>query len=192
MDPRFRGDDDVGSTENNMANETKKHTKLIVSLLITMALMFGLCFALVPFYDAFCKATGLLGKTTDQRVRIDSFTTIDPTRTIAVEIVANVNSRLHWTFNPDIKIMNLHPGQVQTVNFFAENLMNRTVISQTIFSVSPFEAAKYIKKAECFSFSPQVLAAGQSAELPSVFFIDKDLPAEIKRITISYSVLDAG
>jgi len=174
-----------------MATVVKKNTALIAGLLITVAIMFGFCFALVPFYDAFCKATGLLGKTTDQRVRIDSFATIDTTRTIAVEIVANVNSRLHLAFSPNIKRTTLHPGQVQTIEFFAQNLMNRSVTTQTIFSVSPFEAAKYIKKAECFSFSPQILAAGQSAELPSVFFIDKDLPAEIKRITISYSVLDA-
>ena len=175
-----------------MANETKSYTKLITGLLLAVAIMFGFCFALVPFYDAFCKATGLLGKTTDQRVRIDSFATIDSTRTIAVEIVANINSRMHWTFEPEIKHVTLHPGQVQTINFFAKNLMKRTVMSQTIFSVSPFEAAKYIKKAECFSFSPQELTAGESAEWPSVFFIDKDLPAEIKRITISYSLLDAG
>jgi len=175
-----------------MVNKEKNYTKLITGLLVIVALMFGFCFALVPFYDAFCKATGLLGKTTDQRVRIDSFSTIDTSRAITVELVANINSRLHWTFYPDIKRVNLHPGQVQTVIFKAQNLMNRTVVSQTIFSVSPFQAARYVKKAECFTFSPQTLQAGQRADLPSVFFIDKDLPAEIKRITISYSLLEAG
>ena len=33
----------------------------------------------------------------------------------------NINSSLDWTFTPEVKTLNLKPGEVHTVKFYVEN-----------------------------------------------------------------------
>ena len=55
-------------------------------------------------------------------------------------------------------------------------------------SISPGQAALYVKKIECFCFEQQELSAGGEMEMGVSFYIDKDLPAEINELTLSYTM----
>jgi len=64
------------------------------------------------------------------------------------------------------------------------------MVAQTIPSISPSRAAAYFHKTECFCFNQQPLAGNAQAEMPLQFIIDQDLPADIKTITLSYTIFD--
>ena len=103
--------------------------------------MFGFGFALVPLYDIFCEITGLNGKTgVIEEAAIEG--TVDTTREVTVEFVANVNSELPWEFRPVTKRMTVHPGQLYDASFVAHNRADKTLVGQAVPSVSPAEASR--------------------------------------------------
>ena len=53
-------------------------------------------------------------------------------------------------------------------------------------SVAPVEASIYFAKTECFCFTEQTLAAGETRDMPVRFVIDPALPADIRELTLSY------
>ena len=59
-------------------------------------------------------------------------------------------------------------------------------------SISPARAASYFQKTECFCFSPQHFVADEVKEMPVRFIVDRDLPAGVDRLTLSYSFFDAA
>jgi cytochrome c oxidase assembly protein subunit 11 len=64
------------------------------------------------------------------------------------------------------------------------------MIGQAIPSVSPGRAAEYFHKTECFCFNQQELAARSEVDMPLQFIVDQDLPADIKTITLAYTIFD--
>jgi cytochrome c oxidase assembly protein subunit 11 len=59
-------------------------------------------------------------------------------------------------------------------------------------SVAPMSAARYLKKTECFCFTNQTLAAGETREMPVTFYVDREAPADIGTITLSYTFFDVS
>ncbi|NNG63331.1 cytochrome c oxidase assembly protein, partial [Pseudomonas fragi] len=57
-------------------------------------------------------------------------------------------------------------------------------------SISPAEAAQYFHKTECFCFTQQVLQPGQSLEMPMRFIVDRDMPKDVKHLTLAYTLFD--
>lgn len=159
------------------------------SLVVMSVAMFGFAFALVPLYDVFCDLTGINGKTantpTEQSERIVS------DRKVTVEFVAYINPGMQWTFEPQITRIVVNPGETKTIKYAARNLTAMASIGQAVPSVSPGLAARYFNKIECFCFNHQPLEAGESAELPLVFYIDPDLPEDINTLTLAYTLYDA-
>ncbi|MGB1556179.1 MAG: cytochrome c oxidase assembly protein, partial [Oceanococcaceae bacterium] len=51
--------------------------------------------------------------------------------------------------------------------------------------------AQYVRKTECFCFSPQPFASGEQKMMPVRFLIDPALPPEIETVTLSYTFFDA-
>jgi cytochrome c oxidase assembly protein subunit 11 len=64
------------------------------------------------------------------------------------------------------------------------------MIAQAIPSISPARAVAYFHKTECFCFNQQPLDGGAAAELPLQYIVDRDLPADIHTITLSYTIFD--
>tara|TARA_R110000868_G_scaffold69261_1_gene204187 strand:- start:62592 stop:63152 length:561 start_codon:yes stop_codon:yes gene_type:complete len=172
-----------------MKNQNKSKKTIIITI-IAVFLMFGFGFALVPIYDVFCDLTGLNGKTSNEiSTEVSS---VDKSRTITVEFVSTLNDGMPWIFKPNVFKVKLHPGEMKRVSFYAKNLSNKTITGQAIPSVSPGNAAKYLRKTECFCFNQQVLKPGEEIDMPIIFHVDRDLPKDINTITLSYTMFDAG
>ena len=86
--------------------------------------------------------------------------------------------------------MKVHPGELNTTNFYVRNPARTTMTAQAVPSVTPFMAATYLHKTECFCFEQQQLASGESLDMPLRFIIDRDVPAEIETLTLSYTLFD--
>jgi cytochrome c oxidase assembly protein subunit 11 len=152
--------------------------------------MFAFVFVvMVPLYDVLCDALGINGKTSGE-----AYTSVqagvDESREITIQFVATNNDGMPWEFRPDTNIMKVHPGGVNDTVFFAHNPLPDAMVAQAIPSVAPSRAAQYFHKTECFCFNQQPLEGKGSADMPLQFIVDRDLPSDIKTITLSYTIFD--
>lgn len=169
----------------------KLHRKLVVTLTIIVLGMFAFGFALVPIYNSLCQTLGINGKTNKQPIAYDERNAIiNHDRTIMVEFVATNNSSVPWAFYPKTRKLAVHPGEIARLAFYAENKTNHRMTVQAIPSITPGIAAKYLKKTECFCFTQQTLNGHEAMDMPLLFHIDTDLPAEVKTITLAYALFD--
>lgn len=163
--------------------------KTLVKLLVGVVGMFVFAvFVMPPLYDVFCEVTGIGGKTGGPYQVVEAG--VDRSRTVKVQFVATNNGAMPWEFGPVVHEVEVHPGEATEVAFFAKNRTDKDMVAQAIPSVSPFSAAGFFHKTECFCFNQQPLQAGESAELPLVFIVDRDLPKAVNTVTLSYTLFD--
>lgn len=148
--------------------------------------MFGFGFALVPFYDALCRLTGLNGKTSEEAAS-DKTYTVDATRSIELAFIASVNEQTPLKFRVETPKLTVHPGQYYTVNFFAENTSPTPLEARAVPSVTPGLAAEYLQKTQCFCFTRQTFEPGQERKLPVRFVIKPTLPKDVNDMALSYT-----
>ncbi len=153
--------------------------------------MVGLSFAAVPLYELFCQVTGYGGTT--QRAEEASDTILD--REIIVSFDANVAPGLDWDFKPKQKKVRVKLGQMTEIMYEAKSLAKQVSTGTSTFNVAPFELGGYFNKIDCFCFTEQPLEAGESIDMPVVFFIDPEMDKDeslknIKEITLSYTFFE--
>lgn len=171
------------------SNSPASTKTLVAKLALAVVGMFGFGFALVPLYDVFCEWTGLNGKT-GGRVEYSATQEINQERVVTVQFTASNNAGMSWTFEPMQHQVEVHPGELTEIRYFARNPSASRMVAQAVPSVSPLKAADYLRKTECFCFTQQVLEAGESIEMPVFFYIDPALPADVSKLTLSYTLFD--
>ncbi len=159
---------------------------LLIKLAVVVAGMFAFGFALVPFYEKICQATGL--RNIDQADQVKN-TQVDLSRSIRIEFDTNLRN-LNWQFKSEEPIISVHPGEVREAMFEVVNRTDHAITGQAIPSYGPREAAAYFRKLECFCFAKQTLQAGERREMPVVFVVDPSLPADVPTITLSYTFFE--
>jgi cytochrome c oxidase assembly protein subunit 11 len=163
----------------------------LIKLVVVAGIMFGFGYALVPIYRQVCEALGINVLTQkDGTVAAPVNSQVDKTRTITVELDGNAQGP--WRFRPTQRSIDVHPGEMATVVYEVVNMQGRTVKAQAIPSYAPQSATPHFKKVECFCFVEQVLKPHEARQMPVVFFIDPELPREVKNITLSYTFFEIG
>jgi cytochrome c oxidase assembly protein subunit 11 len=163
--------------------------KAVRKLLLIAVGMFGFGFAMVPLYDLVCEVTGLNGKTGDQYIS-DGAEVVDEDRLVTIQFLANNNANMPWEFRPAVRSMKVNPGKMSYAEFYVKNVTGETMVAQAVPSVTPFHAAEYMHKTECFCFEQQQLAEGEDLDMPLRFIIDSNLPKDVKTLTLSYTLFD--
>lgn len=163
--------------------------KLVGQLGMLTAGMFAFGFALVPLYDAFCEITGLGGKTNAAPVSVVEAP--DMSRTITVEFVTTVNEHAPYDFEPVVRKVEVHPGQLYTADFLATNLTGMARTGQAVPSVTPLSAATHFRKTECFCFTAQHFEGEEVKTMPVQFMVSNQLPAHVNTITLSYTFFES-
>jgi cytochrome c oxidase assembly protein subunit 11 len=165
---------------------------ILRKLVIVSVLMFGFGWALVPLYRKICEVTGI-NVVTLRDVDAEKAarnTQVDRLRTVTVEFDANTQGA--WRFRPHVNHLQVHPGELVQVTYDLVNLEDRAMAGQAIPSYAPMQSARHFQKLECFCFQQQTLAAGETRRFPVVFFIDPDLPRDVKTITLSYTFFEVA
>lgn len=150
--------------------------------------MIGMAYAAVPLYQMFCQVTGYGGTT--QRVEQMSDTILD--QTVKVRFDANVSGGLPWDFKPVQREVTVRIGETTIINYEAKNISDRPASGRATFNVSPDLTGSYFNKVQCFCFTDTTLAAGETMEMPVMFFVDPDIVKEkdlkgLTTITLSYT-----
>jgi len=175
--------------QSDAVSSKPSNAKVVKKLLLIVFGMFGFGFALVPLYDVFCDITGLNGKTNEVAVEYTA-DGIDTSRTIKVQFITRTAKGIPWQFEPVINEIEVHPGEVKFVKFYAKNESKRDIVGQAVPSVSPGVAAEYFQKIECFCFTQQPLKSNEEVEMGLQFYVDLDLPKEVTTLTLSYTLYD--
>ena len=181
--------DDKANMNKETSSGIQSNNRTVRKLLLVVVAMFGFGFALVPLYDVFCDITGLNGKTNDTAAIYEDGG-IDKSRTVKVQFITRNAKGIPWKFEPVINEINVHPGEMKLVSFYAKNKAEHDIIGQAVPSVSPGLAANYFHKIECFCFTQQPLAAGKDVEMSLQFYVDLELPTDINTLTLSYTLYD--
>ena len=176
------------SSDNSHKGKRDRKGLVALSLAGLVAGMVGLSFAAVPLYRIFCQTTGYGGE--PQQAEAAPGTVLD--RMITVRFDANVDRKLPWTFEPVQRVMDVKIGESNLAFFRATNNTDEPVTGSAGFNVAPGIAGRYFTKIECFCFTKQRLAAGESIEMPVTFFVDPKIVDDesaknISEITLSYT-----
>ena len=71
-------------------------------------------------------------------------------------------------------------------------MRSSAVTGQAVASYGPALAGRFVRKLECFCFTQQTLAAGETRRMPVSFVVDASLPADINTFTLSYTFFEVG
>ncbi len=163
-----------------------RNRQMMGKLLVVAVGMLGFGFAMVPMYRQICEAIGI----SQQRVVASGNTQVDTSREVTVELLAS-SAGLPWTFEALDRNVKLHPGQVTTVRYRVVNTLGRPVTAHAVMNTAPALAQRYIEKQACFCFSNQTLQAGESREMPVVFYVSPKAPEDLTTISLSYTFFEA-
>ena len=169
----------------------RRNRYVFASLAVLVLGMNGFAYATVPAYRAFCQKFGFAGTplvgalapTADQ-VLAD--------RSITVRFNTDIEPALDWRFKPVQRSITLNVGATGLAFFEAANRHSEAVTGTATFNVTPLKAAPYFVKIECFCFTEQTLAPGETAQMPVTFFVDPDIALDedlddVSTITLSYT-----
>ena len=161
-------------------------------LCVAGSAVFG--FALVPLYRVLCEVSGIGDqqalRSAVQASDVGQDGGADLARTVTVEFMTSLPTVGNWQFRPAQGTMQVHPGQLYQASFVARNLTGHDTVAQAIPSIAPSQAATWFHKTECFCFSPQSFKPDEERVLPVRFFVDRALPGNVDRVTLSYTFYD--
>ncbi len=171
-----------------LALDPKRRTAVLA--LGGAAAMLALGYASVPLYRLFCNATGYGGTT--MRATEANVPGAVAGRTIDIRFDANRSSALPWSFKAETNLQTVKIGARNIAFFTATNLSDRTVSGTATYNVTPESTGRYFSKIQCFCFTQQTLAPGQTVRMPVIFFVNPDIlkdadTKDIGEITLSYT-----
>lgn len=157
--------------------------------------MLALAYASVPLYRLFCQVTGFGGTT--QRVAADAPPSAEAMaraagHRITVRFDANTAPGMGWQFRPSQVSQTVDLGRRAMAFYTAHNPTAVPTHGTATFNVSPATMGKYFVKIDCFCFREQTLAAGQTAQMPVLYYIDPALlddpdTRRVEEVTLSYT-----
>jgi cytochrome c oxidase assembly protein subunit 11 len=170
-------------------NLKQQNRRLSKRLAIVALGMFGFGFALVPFYNQICAVLGV--NSLVERSELPGNSQVDETRTVTIEFDSNTRD-LPWRFQPMVRHITVHPGEVATVEYEVINVRASAVTGQAVPSYGPASAGEYFHKVECFCFQQQTLGPGETRRMPVTFVVDPKLPKDVNTIALSYTFFEVA
>lgn len=152
-----------------------------------VVLMTGAAFAAVPLYRLFCQVTGFDG--TVMRAEKAPDTVLD--QTVLIRFDTNVRG-LPMTFRAEQTTQRVRIGDTGMAYFDVTNTSDQPIHATASYNVVPERAGPYFQKLQCFCFTDQTLAAGETRQFPVQYFIAPELATDreakgARDITLSYT-----
>lgn len=185
---KIEQDNKVGTPERPAR---RSHLKVAVICGLAFFGMVGAAYAAVPLYKMFCQATGFDG--TVRKAVAKPTKILD--RKVEIRFDANVRN-LPWDFAALQTSQTVRIGDTGLAFFKVTNRGDKPMTGRAIYNVVPEQAGPYFQKLECFCFSNQTIAPGQTVEFPVVYFVDPGFVDDVdtknkSEITLSYTFFPA-
>lgn len=174
-------------------NARAKRTTAL-ALVLALACMAALTAGAAPLYQLFCRVTGY-GGTTGTAEAAPGAASGAPL--VTVRFNADTARGMPWRFRPMRREVTTPVGEQVTVFYEAFNPTGRAVAGTSTYNVTPQKVGGYFAKIDCFCFTEQVLAPGQSVAMPVTFFVDPGiatdpLTSEVRTVTLSYTFFETA
>mmetsp|Transcript_1581 Transcript_1581/g.2570 ORF Transcript_1581/g.2570 Transcript_1581/m.2570 type:complete len:235 (-) Transcript_1581:70-774(-) len=160
--------------------------------------IFGVSYAAVPLYKAFCQMTGFGGTTqvADEK-KAKAVKPVEGANIIKVYFMSSVHDEMPWKFKPTQSEVKVVPGETALAFYTVKNPTDHAVTGVATYNVFPPKAGLYFNKIQCFCFEEQRLGPHEEIDMPVFFFIDPEMvddPAmdNISNITLSYTFFKTG
>ena len=163
----------------------QSNRSLTRSLLVMVAGSFAFGFALVPLYKVICEAAGIRTNDAPSSARADE---AGAGRKVTLEFMSMLAPGSDFELTPETSELVLQPGRLYEAKFRIRNNATQPVVAQAVPSIAPATTAQYLQKTECFCFTPQSFAASEEREFTVRFIVSPDLPVEVDRMTLAYSM----
>jgi cytochrome c oxidase assembly protein subunit 11 len=169
----------------------RRNRNVAIVCAITFFGMVGAAFAAVPIYRAFCQVTGYGGAVRRAEAAPDKISD----QTLTVSFDTNVRG-LPWDFTAEQRAQTMRIGETKLAFFKVTNHADHPVTARALFNVTPDQAGTYFRKLQCFCFSDQTVGAGQTVEMPVLYFVDPKFAQDINTkgvndVTLSYTFFPA-
>jgi cytochrome c oxidase assembly protein subunit 11 len=170
----------------------KANRRILLLAVLMMGGMTGLVSYAPTLYTMFCSLTGFGGAVNRAAAPAAQAATAVPDTPVTVWFDSNVAPDLDWNFYPEQRKVVTKFGEPTKAWYVAHNNTDHTVVARAVFNVTPYKAAPYFFKIECFCFTEEKLAPGESARMPLVLYVDQELlndpeTQEVRDITLSYT-----
>ena len=178
-------------TETKPRRRLSRNGQVVAICGVVFVAMVGAAYAAIPFYRAFCQATGYGG--TIRKAETAPGQVLD--QTLEVHFDTNVRG-LPWDFTAEQVDQTVKIGETKVAVFKVTNHADHPVTARAVFNVSPDQAGVYFRKLSCFCFSDQTVAAGATVEMPVLYFVDPKYADDFetkngKVVTLSYTFYPA-
>lgn len=175
--------------------------RLIWAITAVVLLMFGFAFAMAPLYRWYCEIAGINQIKPSERTELITGAAgsglkdadlVGSTREVKVEFDATIHESLEGLvtqFHSLTPAVKLKLGEVHTLSYTVKNNTHADLVTQAVPSITPWWGTEHLKKIECFCFQQQTLKPGEEKEMELQFYLDKDFPADIQTLTLSYTLM---
>ncbi|NDW07977.1 cytochrome c oxidase assembly protein [Jiella sp. 40Bstr34] len=173
-----------------MKSRLSKNVRVVAALSLILVFMTGLVAYSPTLYQLFCQVTGYGG--TVQRADAAPRPVSESNEIVTVRFDANVGAGLAWEFRPEQREVKTRFGEPVRAYYYAKNLSDETLVGRAVFNVTPYQTAPYFFKIECFCFTNEKLAPGESARMPLVLYVDEQMLKDedtkgLREVTLSYT-----
>jgi cytochrome c oxidase assembly protein subunit 11 len=181
-----------GRSKAPLTAQQKRNRAIGLSVAGVFFLMVGAAYAAVPFYKAFCEATGYDGTIRRAYKAPDKVLANE----LTVHFDANVNG-LPWDFTAEQHTQTMKIGETKVAIFKVTNNADHPVTGRAVFNLVPEQSAVYFHKLACFCFSDQTIGAHQTVEMPVLYFVDPKYATDFEtrgehEVTLSYTFYPAA
>jgi len=176
---------------SDAARQARRNRNVAIVCVAAFFGLIGAAYASVPLYRAFCQATGFDGAV--RRAQAAPGEVLDKTVTVRFD----TNTRdLPWDFTAEQTTQQVKIGETKLAFFKVTNHADHPVTARAIFNVVPEQAGAHFRKLQCFCFSDQTIGAGQTVEMPVLYFIDPKWADDLEtrnqsQVTLSYTFYPA-
>lgn len=118
-------------------------------------------------------------------VGIEGFA-VDVTRKLEVRFAGAADADLPLTVEPAKDKIKMHPNERIELSYRVTNTSDQPLTVTAEHEFQPPEAGGFYKKVECFCFTAQTLAPGESKDLPLVVSFVDALPLQIEGVSVTY------
>ena len=172
-------------------HQSRGNLRIALICVAVFAAMTGAAFASVPFYRAFCQATGFAGTVSKAKAAPG----VILAKTVTVSFDTNVRN-LPWTFAAEQRSQKLRIGDTGLAFFNVTNNSDSPITGHAVYNVSPDQAGAYFHKLQCFCFTDQTIPAHTKVRFPVVYFVDPQFARDsdtsgYSDLTLSYTFYPA-
>lgn len=179
-------------------SQKKNNKKLLFKLALVGIGMFGMAYAFVPLYEAFCKLVGIpiAGVATNNGESLVMGDIQD--RQITVRFIAHEAAGVPVELNPVSRKVKVHLNEPILTAYTAENKSTNGMNGMAIHTMIALstegefgDVSEYVDLQQCFCFEEQYYPPMEEVHLPLSFFVTEDLPEGIHTINFSYTLFES-